>query len=183
MPAYRHVTFQKTTVLVGKPTRDYPRTHVAAVVDEPREVAALGRVDDGLQVDPEEVRAADAGRLVLGLPEVGHARPDHLPDVLDDHLVRRDRLHGEEAPVVDAGLGELEVFPPEFQLVELQQVRVGVRPECRQEPALVRAGLPRQSWKLWFCWVFLADLFLGVLFCYYFTNKIQTQNVNTFRFG
>lgn len=116
------------------------------MIDEPRQIPALRRVNNSLQIDPEEVRAADARRLVLGLPKVGHARPDHLADVLDDHLVGGDRFHREQSPVVDGGLGELQVFPAELELVEFQQVRVGVDAERRQETSLVRSGLPRKAW-------------------------------------
>lgn len=63
-------------------------THIAAVVDEPGEVPALGGVDDGVEVYPEQVRAADAGGLVLSLPYIGHYRPHHLSHVLYHHLVR-----------------------------------------------------------------------------------------------
>lgn len=67
-------------------------TYIAAVVDEARQVAALGRVDDCIQVYPEQVGAADAGRLVVRLPYIRHDRPDHLPDVLYHHLVGCYRL-------------------------------------------------------------------------------------------
>lgn len=68
------------------------RTHIAAVVDEPRQVAALGGVDDGVEVDAEQVGAADAGGLVVRLAHVRHDRPDHLPHVLYHHLVCCYRL-------------------------------------------------------------------------------------------
>lgn len=62
------------------------------MVDEARQVAALGGVDDGVEVDAEEVGAADAGGLVVRLAHVRHHGPHHLPHVLDHHLVRRYRL-------------------------------------------------------------------------------------------
>lgn len=78
-----------TTVLLRLSTTC---THIAAVVDEPRQVAALGGVDDGVEVDAEQVGAADAGGLVVRLAHVGHDRPDHLPHVLYHHLVCCYRL-------------------------------------------------------------------------------------------
>lgn len=45
-------------------------THVTAVVDEPGQVAALGRVDDGVLVDSEQVAAADAFLLVASLAHI-----------------------------------------------------------------------------------------------------------------
>lgn len=45
-------------------------SHVAAVVDETGEVAALRGVDDGVVVNAEHVAAADALFLVTFLPHV-----------------------------------------------------------------------------------------------------------------
>lgn len=45
-------------------------THVTAVVDEPGQVAALGRVDDDVLIDPEQVAAANAFLLVASLAHV-----------------------------------------------------------------------------------------------------------------
>ncbi len=45
-------------------------THIAGVVDEPGEVAVLGGVDHVVVVDPEQVGAADARRLILLLPQI-----------------------------------------------------------------------------------------------------------------
>lgn len=56
-------------------------THVAAVVDEPGQVAALGGVDDGVLVDPEEVTAADAFLLVASLAHVRY----HLMTSVKNH--------------------------------------------------------------------------------------------------
>lgn len=40
------------------------------MVDEPGQVAALGRIDDGVLVDPEQVATADAFVLVTSLTHV-----------------------------------------------------------------------------------------------------------------
>lgn len=39
---------------------------------------------------------------------------DVLAHVLDDHLVGRNGLHGEQAPVVNVTLAEFELFLPEL---------------------------------------------------------------------
>lgn len=67
-------------------------TDVARVVDETREVAALGSIDNRIEVDTEQVRRSDSGRLVVRLPHIRHDRSDHLTHVLDHHLVRCYRL-------------------------------------------------------------------------------------------
>lgn len=90
-------------------------THVAAVVYEARQVAALCGVDDGLDVHSEQVGAADADLRVVLLPPVGHDGPHHLAHILNDHLVSGNRLQGKQAPVVDAALGELELLLPELR--------------------------------------------------------------------
>lgn len=96
---------------------------------------------------------------------------DVLAHVLDDHLVGRDGLHGEQAPVVNVALAELELFLPELgagrsggvspwsrarrpalaalrggarphlELVELEQVAVAAAGEGGQQAALLGAPL------------------------------------------
>ena len=85
------------------------------MIDEPGKVAALGGVDDVVQVDSEEVGGADALALVAVLADVGEGRADDLADVLDDHLVGADVLLGEEPPVVDGGLPEGHLLPSELE--------------------------------------------------------------------
>ena len=67
-------------------------THITTVVDEPREVPALGGVYDGVEVDAEQVGAADARRLVVRLAHVRHYGAHHLTHVLYHHLVSGYRL-------------------------------------------------------------------------------------------
>lgn len=62
----------------------------AAVVDQATEIALLGRVHDQVVVDSEQVAAADALALILLLATVCDLSPDHLADVLDDHLAAWD---------------------------------------------------------------------------------------------
>lgn len=96
---------------------------------------------------------------------------DVLAHVLDDHLVGRDGLHGEQAPVVNVALAELELFLPELgagrsggvspwsrarrpalaalrggarphlELVELEQIAVAAAGEGGQQAALLGAPL------------------------------------------
>ena len=46
-------------------------TYITAMVDEPGEISALGRVHDVVEVDPEEVTRAYALLLVTFLADVG----------------------------------------------------------------------------------------------------------------
>ena len=94
------------------------------VVDEAGEVAAHGGVDDGVVIDAEEVAAADAHGLVGLLPDIRHLLADYFSNVLDDHVVAVDVLHGKEAPVVDGALLEAELLLPALELVELCQIAV-----------------------------------------------------------
>ena len=45
-------------------------TYITAMVDEPGEISALGRIHDVVEVDPEEVTGADALLLVTLLSHV-----------------------------------------------------------------------------------------------------------------
>lgn len=85
------------------------------MVDEPGKVPKLGGVHDVVQVDPEEVRAADALLLVVLLPHVGEDGADGVPHVLDDHLVGPDVLQREQSPVVDSRLSEGHLLSPELK--------------------------------------------------------------------
>lgn len=49
------------------------------------------------------------------------------PPVLDDEISRGDRLVGENAPGVNAGPAESELFPAALQNVQIQQPRVHER--------------------------------------------------------
>lgn len=84
------------------------------MIDEPSEIAAFGRVDNGIEIDAKQIGTADARGLVLRLAEVGHDRPDHLPDVLYHHFVGRNRLHGKQSPIVNSGLGEFQLLLSEL---------------------------------------------------------------------
>ena len=85
------------------------------MVDKPRQVAALGGVDDVVPVDPEQIGASDALSLIGHLPLIGHRLPHVLTDVLNHHLIGGDRLQREQAPVVDGRLAELELLLPELR--------------------------------------------------------------------
>ena len=54
-----------------------------------------------VSLDPEEVAGPDALSGVFLFPGVGHGDSDDFAGVLDDHLLGRDRLQCEQAPVVN----------------------------------------------------------------------------------
>lgn len=85
------------------------------MIDEARQVATLGRVNNRLHVNTEEVGRPDANLLILDLPQVSDDGPDALTNVLNHHLVRPYGLHGKETPVVDARFPE-----PQQLLAELK---------------------------------------------------------------
>ena len=85
------------------------------MVDKPRQVAALGGVDDVVPVDPEQVGASDALSLIRHLPLIGHGLPHVLTDVLYHHLIGGNRLQREQTPVVDGRLAKLELLLPELR--------------------------------------------------------------------
>ena len=76
----RHLTANACIITnrVGPIKLKFPgkETHVAGVVDEPREVAALGGVDDVVLVYAEEVGRSDALLLVPLFPDVGDEWPE-----------------------------------------------------------------------------------------------------------
>ena len=84
------------------------------MVDKPRQISTLGRIDDVVPVDPEQVGAADALSLVHQFALICHRLAHVLADVFDHHLIGRDRLQREQAPVVDGRLAELELLLPEL---------------------------------------------------------------------
>ena len=76
-------------------------TYITAMVDEPGEISALGRVHDIVEVDPEEVTRAYALLLVTLLADVGQNGAHVVSNILDDHLVGADVFEREETPVVN----------------------------------------------------------------------------------
>lgn len=59
-------------------------TYVAAVIDESREITALGGIDDIFQIDSKQIWTTDTGRLVFLLSQIRYARSYHLADVFDN---------------------------------------------------------------------------------------------------
>lgn len=61
--------------------------------------------------------AVSSNRRIKYLPSLTQEAP-HLSDVLahilNDHLVRCDGLHGEQAPVMDVALAEADLFLAEL---------------------------------------------------------------------
>ena len=54
-----------------------------------------------VSLDPEEVARADALSGVFLFPGICYGDSDDFAGVLDDHLLGRDRLQCEQAPVVN----------------------------------------------------------------------------------
>jgi hypothetical protein len=73
----------------------------ATVVDESRNAALFGRINDSVLVDSEKVTASDAALEVAVFAEICNLLSDFLTNVFDDHVVRGDILHGVQPPVVD----------------------------------------------------------------------------------
>src|SRR4051812_45873419 len=65
-----------------------------AVIDEPSYATLLGCIDDRVVIDPEEVAAADAALKISMLSEICNLLPHFLADILDNHVVLGDVLHG-----------------------------------------------------------------------------------------
>lgn len=107
-------------------------------------IATLRRIYDVLEIDSEQVWTANASGLILQLPDIGDAMPDHLSNILNYlnqnnvkcldifssdiyyHFICRDRLHSKQTPVMNGRLGEFELFFPELELVELEQIRIQI---------------------------------------------------------
>lgn len=85
------------------------------MIDEAGKVAKLGGVYDGVVVHPEHVGAANAGVLVVLLPQVSDGLPDGLTHILNHHLVGGYGLQGKQTPVVDARLGKPQLFLTELR--------------------------------------------------------------------
>ena len=108
-------------------------------------VALLGRIDDEVLVDAEEVAASDTLTLVRLLSPIRDLLPDQLSDVLDHHLASGNEsvkvversanahrnkseehaLHRKESVALDSRPRKGELLLASPKLVELEDVRVG----------------------------------------------------------
>jgi hypothetical protein len=84
------------------------------VVDESRQAAGLGGVNDGVLVYAEHVAATDALGVVALFSVIGHRLPNRFPHVLYHKFLGGDLLQREQTPVVDSRFGELEQLFPEL---------------------------------------------------------------------
>merc|ERR1719245_41177 len=84
---------------------------VAAVVDVPRHAPRHGGVHHPLIIQPEHVDAAVLVLVVL-LPDVSQVGPDHLADVLDDHLTLLQVPGGVQPQSLDLGPGQHNILSP-----------------------------------------------------------------------
>jgi hypothetical protein len=96
----------------------------ARVINEPSDATLLGGVDDGVLIDTEEVAASDTALHIFLLPHVCHLLSNNLSNVLDDHVVCRDVLHGVQAPVVNCRAREPDGLLSLLQLVESHDICV-----------------------------------------------------------
>ena len=96
----------------------------ATMVDEPCDATFLGRVDDGVVVDSEEITAANTALKVSIFAKLSNLLTNLLADVLNDHLVFGNVLHRVQSPVVDRGPREFDGLLSFLKLIEPQHVRV-----------------------------------------------------------
>lgn len=78
--------------------------HITTMVDESSKVSIVSGVNDVVMVHAEEITAANASCLIASFPLVCYWLSNHLPHILNDHLICSNGLHGKETPVVDGGL-------------------------------------------------------------------------------
>jgi hypothetical protein len=91
---------------------------IARVVDETRNAALLGRVDDVVVYQAEQIAGAHALFVVADLTHVCDSLADLLSHVLDDELVDGDVLVGVQTPSVNGGALELDVLLSLLESVE-----------------------------------------------------------------
>ena len=82
------------------------------MVDESSQVPLSGGINDVIMVHPEQIAATNASCLVSLFPLVRYGLSYHLTYVLNDHLVSCYTLHRKETPIVNGGLGKLELLLP-----------------------------------------------------------------------
>ncbi len=97
------------------------------MVDEAGDATLLGRVDDRVLVDTEQVTAAHALLEVSHLANLRNLLADLLANVLDDHVVFVDILLCIETPVVDRRTSKLDRLLSLLELVELEHVGIARR--------------------------------------------------------
>ena len=91
---------------------------IARVVDETRNAALLGRVDDVVVYQAEQIAGTYALFVVADLTHVCDSLADLLSHVLDDELVDGDVLVGVQTPSVNGGALELDVLLSLLESVE-----------------------------------------------------------------
>src|SRR5689334_8379058 len=89
--------------------------YIAGVVYKTGHISATGRVHYSLQIDAEQVRAANTQLCVLFLSDVGNYGSYSLTDIFDDHFVGSDRFQSEETPIVYSTLRELQLLFAELK--------------------------------------------------------------------
>ena len=97
------------------------------MINKPRQIPALCRVHNRILINPEHIIRPDALRHVHLLPMVGHGLPHRLAHILNNKLLGGYIIQREQAPIMNARLGELERLLPQLQLAELEHLVYIVR--------------------------------------------------------
>jgi hypothetical protein len=99
----------------------------AAMVDEPRDPTLLGRIYDRVLVDPEQITTSYAAFDVFAFTHIRDLLADNFANVFDNHVIRRDVLHGVESPVVNCGPSKSYRLLPLFELVEAHDISIAAQ--------------------------------------------------------
>ncbi len=91
-------------------THPHPHTYIATVIDEASQTSSMRSVNNIVMVNTEQVTTANTGSLVPSLSLVGNGLPHNFSHVLNHHLIRRDGLQRKQTPVVNGGLGKLQLL-------------------------------------------------------------------------
>jgi len=89
-----------------------------AMIDEPGNTAPLCGVDDGIFINSEEVAASNAALQVSSFSKIGDLLSNFLANILNDHVVHWNVLHGIQPPVVDGRPSKLDGLFPFLELIE-----------------------------------------------------------------
>lgn len=91
-------------------------TNIATVIDESCKVSTFRSINDGIEIDAEQVRTANTRSFVLSFSEIRNDRSHHLTNIFNNHFISGNWFHGEQSPVVDTRLGEFELLFTELKL-------------------------------------------------------------------
>jgi len=92
------------------------------VVDEPSNTTLLRCIHDGILIDSEEVTASNSALEITVLTKICDLLSDFLTNVLDDHVIHSNVLHGIQTPVVNGRSLELDKLLSLLQLVKAKNI-------------------------------------------------------------